>query len=161
MVNSPGDNVLAEFASVVDAVRCAVDIEHALKDENAALPELRQMPFRIGINRGDVRHRETTLRRSGERRGAAGSLADPGGSAFPGTAYDQVKNKPAPNYEQHGRADGQEHCRADTSVSCGLDFSFFLNSPSPTLNQHQARGPDIRREAITGACVPALCTCWS
>ena len=54
VVDAPGDNLLAEFASVVDAVRCAVEIQHALKVKNAELPEHRQMQFRIGINLGDV-----------------------------------------------------------------------------------------------------------
>ncbi|HJY80517.1 MAG TPA: adenylate/guanylate cyclase domain-containing protein [Candidatus Binatia bacterium] len=54
VVDSPGDNLLAEFASVVDAVRCAVEIQHVLKTNNAELPSNRQMEFRIGINLGDV-----------------------------------------------------------------------------------------------------------
>ena len=53
-VNSAGDSVLAEFASVVEAVNCAVDIQTALKTENAKLPPERRMEFRIGINLGDV-----------------------------------------------------------------------------------------------------------
>src|SRR5215470_6546015 len=54
VVDSPGDNLLAEFASVVDAVRCAVEIQQALKVKNDELPEHRPMRFRIGINLGDV-----------------------------------------------------------------------------------------------------------
>ena len=54
VIDSPGDNLLAEFASVVDAVRCAVEIQQALTTKNAELPEHRQMRFRIGINLGDV-----------------------------------------------------------------------------------------------------------
>src|SRR6476659_5712528 len=50
VVDSPGDNLLAEFASVVDAVRCAVEIQHALTEKNAELPDHRWMQFRIGIN---------------------------------------------------------------------------------------------------------------
>src|SRR2546430_9173054 len=53
-VNSAGDSVLAEFASVVNAVQCALDIQTALKDENAELPAERRMEFRIGVNLGDV-----------------------------------------------------------------------------------------------------------
>jgi class 3 adenylate cyclase len=53
-VNSAGDSVLAEFASVVEAVNCAVDIQTALKAENAKLPPERRMEFRIGVNLGDV-----------------------------------------------------------------------------------------------------------
>lgn len=52
VVDSPGDTLLAEFASVVDAVRCAVEIQNELKGKNAELPEKRQMQFRIGINLG-------------------------------------------------------------------------------------------------------------
>ena len=54
VVNAPGDNVLAEFASVVDAVQCAVEIQQVLRAKNAVLPETRRMDFRIGINLGDV-----------------------------------------------------------------------------------------------------------
>src|SRR5688572_18486928 len=50
VVDSPGDNLLAEFASVVDAVRCAAKIQHGLKTRNAELPDQRQMHYRIGIN---------------------------------------------------------------------------------------------------------------
>src|SRR5215471_18879831 len=53
-VNSAGDSVLAEFASVVNAVECATNIQTALKAENASLPTNRQMQFRIGVNLGDV-----------------------------------------------------------------------------------------------------------
>jgi len=54
VVDAPGDNMLAEFASVVDAVRCAVEIQKELKTRNAELPENRRMEFRIGVNLGDV-----------------------------------------------------------------------------------------------------------
>jgi len=54
VVDSPGDNLLAEFGSVVDAVQCAVVIQTTLRAENANLPQHRRMEFRIGINLGDV-----------------------------------------------------------------------------------------------------------
>src|SRR5712691_2534087 len=54
IVGTAGDSVLAEFASVVDAVECAVAIQTRLKTENAHLPPERKMEFRIGINLGDV-----------------------------------------------------------------------------------------------------------
>jgi adenylate cyclase len=54
VVDAPGDNLLAEFASVVDAVKCAVEIQEELRGRNAGLPEERRMEFRIGINLGDV-----------------------------------------------------------------------------------------------------------
>jgi len=54
VVDSPGDNLLAEFASVVDAVQCAVEIQRQLQVRNAEVPEPRKMEFRIGINLGVV-----------------------------------------------------------------------------------------------------------
>ena len=54
VVDSPGDNILAEFGSVVDAVSCAVELQRELAERNAELPENRRMLFRIGVNLGDV-----------------------------------------------------------------------------------------------------------
>src|SRR4030042_1627222 len=54
VVDSPGDNLLAEFGSVMDAVRCAVEIQEELRIRNEDQPENRKMQFRIGINLGDV-----------------------------------------------------------------------------------------------------------
>jgi class 3 adenylate cyclase len=54
VVDSPGDNILAEFKSVVDAVNCAVEIQRELAERNAELPYHRMMQFRIGVNLGDV-----------------------------------------------------------------------------------------------------------
>ena len=54
VVDSPGDNMLAEFGSVVDAMECAVKIQQELKEKNAELSENRRMEFRIGVNLGDV-----------------------------------------------------------------------------------------------------------
>jgi len=53
-VDAPGDNVLAEFGSVVDAVRCVVDIQKELKNRNSQLPENRRMEFRMGMKLGDL-----------------------------------------------------------------------------------------------------------
>ena len=54
VVDSPGDNVLAEFASAVDALQCAVEIQKKLKKENDRLVESKRLEFRIGVNIGDV-----------------------------------------------------------------------------------------------------------
>ena len=61
VVDAPGDNVLAEFASVVDAVECAVEIQKELRARNDKLPEHRKMEFRIGINLGDVVEEEDKI----------------------------------------------------------------------------------------------------
>jgi adenylate cyclase len=103
VVDSPGDNLLAEFASVVDAVRCAVEIQHALKEKNTELPAHRQMQFRIGINLGDVIVEGERLYGDGVNIAARlESLAIPGGICISGTVYDHVENKLALNYEYQG-----------------------------------------------------------
>jgi class 3 adenylate cyclase len=61
VVDSPGDNILSEFASVVDAVRSGAEIQEELRVRNAELPENRRMQFRIGINLGDVIHEEERI----------------------------------------------------------------------------------------------------
>src|SRR6478672_6924176 len=103
VVDSPGDNLLAEFASVVDAVRCAVEIQHALKEKNDELPEHRQMRFRIGINVGDVIVEGERLYGDGVNIAARlEGIAEPGGICISATVYDQVENKLALGYEYVG-----------------------------------------------------------
>jgi adenylate cyclase len=103
VVDAPGDNLLAEFASVVDAVRCAVEIQHALKAKNAELPDHRQMQFRIGINLGDVIVEGERLYGDGVNIAARlESLALPGGICISGTVYDQVENKLPLRYTYQG-----------------------------------------------------------
>ena len=99
VVDSPGDNILSEFASVVDAVQCAVEIQKVLKAKNEALPENRRMIFRIGVNLGDVIHEDDRIYGDGVNIAARiESLADGGGICISGTAYDQIENKLALGY---------------------------------------------------------------
>jgi len=94
VVDSPGDNLLAEFASVVDAVRCAVETQEELKARNAQLPEKRKMKFRIGINLGDVIQEGERIYGDGVNIGArVEGLAEPGGICISGTVYEHIKNK--------------------------------------------------------------------
>jgi adenylate cyclase len=103
VVDSPGDNLLAEFASVVDAVRCAVGIQEELKVKNAELPENRKMAFRIGINLGDVIEEGDRIYGDGVNIAArVEGLAGGGGICISGTAYDHVENKLPLEYEYWG-----------------------------------------------------------
>jgi len=103
VVDSPGDNLLAEFGSVVDAVECAVTAQKTLKEENASLPESRRMEFRIGVNLGDVIDDEGRIYGDGVNVAArVEGLAEGGGICISGTAFDQVKNKLKLGYEYLG-----------------------------------------------------------
>ena len=102
-VNSAGDSVLAEFASVVEAVNCAAEIQGALKTANVSLPPQRQMQFRIGVNLGDVMVAGEQIYGDGVNVAARlESLADPGGICISNTVHDQVSTKLALAYEDLG-----------------------------------------------------------
>ena len=103
IVDSPGDNILAEFNSVVDAVNCAVEIQRELAERNAELADNRKMVFRIGVNLGDVIEEEGRIYGDGVNIAArVESLAEPGGICISGRAYDQVENKLGLKYENLG-----------------------------------------------------------
>jgi len=94
VIDSPGDNVLAEFASVVDAVQCGVVVQKELQTRNTDLPENRKMNFRIGINLGDVIQEGERIYGEGVNVAARlESLAERGGICVSGIVYDQVKKK--------------------------------------------------------------------
>jgi adenylate cyclase len=102
-VNSAGDSVLAEFASVVNAVECAVEIQTALKTENASLPPERRMEFRIGVNLGDVMVEGEQIYGDGVNVAARlESLAAAGGICVSGKVYDEVAGKLDLSYQDLG-----------------------------------------------------------
>ncbi len=103
VVDSPGDNILSEFRSIVDAVSCAVAIQEGLREENDELPENRKMVFRIGVNLGDVIQDEDRIYGDGVNIAARiEGLADPGGIAISGTAFDNIRNKLDCGYQFSG-----------------------------------------------------------
>ena len=103
VVDAPGDNLLAEFSSAVDAVQCATKIQEALETKNSGLSDRRKMVFRIGINIGDVIVEGNEIYGDGVNIAARlESLAEPGGICISGTAYDQVKRKLGLGYDFMG-----------------------------------------------------------
>ena len=100
---SAGDSVIAEFASPVEAVRCAAEVQQELGKRNADLPEDRRMEFRIGVNLGDVVVEGDNLLGDGVNVAARlQGLAEPGGIFISGTVFDQVKHKVNLGYEYLG-----------------------------------------------------------
>jgi len=94
VLDSPGDNLLAEFASVVDAVQCAVAVQKEIKARNDELPETRRMQFRIGINLGDVIQEKDRIYGDGVNVAARlEGLAEPGGICISKTAFDHIESK--------------------------------------------------------------------
>ena len=94
IVDSPGDNILAEFPSAVEAVQCAVEVQHELADRNDSLAPARRMEFRIGIHLGDVISDEGRIYGDGVNIAARlEGLAQPGGISISREVHDQIRGK--------------------------------------------------------------------
>ncbi len=103
VIDSPGDNLLAEFTSVVDAVQCAVAVQKEFQARNAGFPESRRMEFRIGVNLGDVIEEGERIYGDGVNIAARlEALAEPGGICVSKTAFDHIESKLPLGYEYLG-----------------------------------------------------------
>lgn len=101
--NTAGDAILAEFGSAVEAVRCATDIQAALRTRNDQLPPNRQVRFRIGINLGDVMVHGQDLLGDGVNVAARlQTAAEPGGICLSGSVHDQISNKLSLSFQSLG-----------------------------------------------------------
>ena len=106
VIDSPGDNILAEFASVVDAVNGAIKIQEEIKKSNTDTPYDRRMEFRIGINLGDVIEEEERIYGDGVNIAArVEGLAAAGGISISGTVYEHIKDKLSLGYHYLGEQD--------------------------------------------------------
>jgi TolB-like protein/class 3 adenylate cyclase len=94
VVKNTGDGLLADFASVVDAVRCAAELQRAMIDREAEIPEDRRIRFRIGINLGDVIVEDNDIYGDGVNIAARlEALAEPGGICISRMVRDQIRDK--------------------------------------------------------------------
>jgi adenylate cyclase len=104
IVNTWGDAVIAEFASVVEAVQCAVEIQQEISNQDSDPPHAPPMQFRIGINLGDVMVDGSDIYGDGVNIAARlQELAEPGGVVISGSVYDQVYNKLSLGFECLGQ----------------------------------------------------------
>jgi class 3 adenylate cyclase/TolB-like protein len=149
VVDSPGDNLLAEFASVVDAIQCAAEIQRNLRARNAGLPKTRRMEFRIGISLGDVIVEGERLYGDGVNIAARlEELAEPGGICLSGSAYDQAENKLSFECEALGEQSVKNISRpvrvyrallvprAGRTASSGLSVQQAAGAPFPSATRH-------------------------
>jgi len=103
IVKTTGDGMLVEFVSVVDAVRCAVDIQRGMAERNAGVPVDKRIEFRIGINVGDIIFDSDDIFGDGVNVAARlEALADPGGIMVSRTVHDQVRDKLSFGFEDMG-----------------------------------------------------------
>jgi adenylate cyclase len=103
IVKTTGDGMLVEFVSVVDAVRCAVDIQRGMLERDADLPTDNRIRFRIGINVGDIIIDSGDIFGDGVNVAARlEGLADPGGIMVSSVVHDQVRDKLSFGFEDLG-----------------------------------------------------------
>ena len=135
VVDSPGDNILAEFSSVVDAVECAVKIQEDLQEKNTSLPENRRMEFRIGVNLGDVIEEGERIYGDGVNIAARiESLAEGGGICISGTVYEHIENKLPLKYEYLGEHSAKNIAKSVRVYSIPIEYQSIALKPgaSPT-----------------------------
>jgi adenylate cyclase len=151
VVDSPGDNLLADFASVVDAVQCAVATQKELQARNTELPESRKMQFRIGVNLGDVIEEESRIYGDGVNIAARlESLADPGGICVSKTAFDQIETKLPFGYEFLGE-------QTVKNIAKPVGAYRVLMEPRVTVAVAKAKAPKVslwrHKTVLAGAIV--------
>jgi adenylate cyclase len=153
VIDSPGDNILAEFGSVVDAVQCAVAAQNEFKARNADLPENRRMEFRIGVNLGDVIEEEGRIYGDGVNIAARlEALADPGGICISKTAFDQIETKLPLGYEFLGEQEVK-------NIAKPVGAYKVLMEPRVTVAGVKERKPPVpawRRKGVLAGAVAVL-----
>jgi len=146
VVDSPGDNILIEFASAIEAVQCAVEIQRELAEKNAELAYDRRMRFRIGIDLGELLEKDDALYGDGVNISARlQSLAESGGICVSGRAYDQVVNRLTLKFEFLGR-------RSVKNISHPIRVYRVLTRPETTsvgVKEKNAARMVSRRLAVT------------
>jgi class 3 adenylate cyclase len=148
LIDSPGDNLLVEFASVVDAVQCAVAVQKEINSRNNELPENRRMRFRIGINLGDVIQEEERIYGDGVNIAARlEGLADSGGICISKTAFDHIESKLPYGYEFLGD-------QTVKNINKPVGAYRVLMEPRITIAEKRKKRKDLqarpRKVALTG-----------
>jgi TolB-like protein/class 3 adenylate cyclase/Tfp pilus assembly protein PilF len=143
--SSAGDGVVAEFPSIVEAIRCAVEIQNEIAERNASVPEDERMQFRIGVNLGDVIAEENNLYGTGVNVAVRlEQLAEPGGICVSQTVYDQVRKIVEIPFQDIGE-------RRLKNIADPIHVYRILPAPLPRLNRFFGRrGPGRRLGAVAG-----------
>jgi len=155
VVDTPGDNILAEFGSALNAFNSAAEIQSTLQTENGKLPANHRMEFRIGINLGDILHKDDRIYGDGVNVAARiEGLADPGGICISRGVFDQVKNKVPQGFEYLG-----EH--AVKNIANPVRIYKVLTKPEyagKVIGEKRFLGRISRKVAITAILALAIVT---
>ena len=157
IIKNTGDGALLEFASVVDAVRCAVEIQREMIDRNADFPEDRRIVFRIGINLGDVIVEPNDIHGDGVNVAARlEGLAEPGGVCISGTAHDQVRDRLPYVFTEKGEQTVKNIARPVRVYSLGANAIAALPASPPLADNQQSPGRHSNRGWLAAAGMAVL-----
>jgi class 3 adenylate cyclase len=149
--NTAGDAILAEFPSAVDAVRCATEVQAALRTRNDHLPPEQRMWFRIGVNLGDVVVQHGDLLGDGVNVAARiQTVAEPGGVCIAGSVYDQIQNKLSLHFRQLGEKTFKNIAQPIRT------FSIEDTSPGAVSSLRDRAAPRDKRPIVAAAAIIAL-----
>ena len=171
IVSTAGDSVLAEFSSAVEAVRCAVEIQDALKTRNDSLPDHRKMLFRVGVNLGDVVVNKDDLLGDGVNVAARlESMAEPGGICIASSVYDQITGKLDLGFQDIGEQSLKNISRPihvyRVSGTVPLIRAALLESqpqaqsPAPTVPAPHSRRPSMWAIGLPGVLAVGAIVAW-
>ena len=147
--NTAGDAILAEFPSAVDAVRCATEVQAALRTRNDHLPPQERMWFRIGVNLGDVIVQGGDLLGDGVNVAARiQTVSEPGGVCISGSVYDQIQNKLSLQFKQLGE-------KSFKNIAQPIRTFSIEDTPTASL-LGQFATPRSKRPIVTAVAIIAL-----
>ena len=152
IIKNTGDGALLEFASVVDAVRCAVEIQRGMIDRNADFPQDRRIVFRFGINLGDVIVEPDDIHGDGVNVAARlEGLSEPGGVCISGTAYDHVRDRLPYVFTEKGEQTVKNIARPVRVYSLGADAIAALPASPLSVGNQQSSGRHWNRGWLAAA----------
>jgi class 3 adenylate cyclase len=158
IIDTAGDGVLAEFSSVLNAVKCAVAIQETLLERNASVAPDRRMLFRIGINQGDVLFDNDRIFGDGINVAARlEGLCEPGGICISGKVYEEIKSRFQIRYEDLGR---QTLKNIAEPVQA---YRISVSGAPASKTKQSAKSPlreSLNRLIGAGAVVATLCAVW-
>src|SRR5215471_1822281 len=155
IVKNTGDGMLAEFASVVDAVRCAAEVQRGMIDREPEVPDERCIRFRIGINLGDVIAEDGDIFGDGVNVAARlEALAEPGGICVSGMVYDQVRDKLPYRFADRGEQSVKNITRPVRVYALRLEDRSASKEPIATP-RHRVTGIAIGLAAIVALVIAA------
>jgi adenylate cyclase len=162
VVKNTGDGVLAEFSSVVDAVRCAAEVQRAMADRNAETPEDKRITFRVGINLGDVIAEPDDIYGDGVNVAARlEALAEPGGICVSRVVRDQIRDKLPYPFEDKGEQSVKNIARSVRVFALRPESIAELPAAStPPIPQRRRAAPRVVAAAVAAALVLAVVAWW-